>query len=136
MSYALFRIQLEPEENTTTSYIPRTSTPMTKLDKLNSEFLMASKEVARIKVIYLAKKRELVEIETELVNAKESEYRARERYETFRDTLVIESSREDERHEEIAGYMDRKEASMKSIENEAPLERVWSGSLDVSKPKT
>ena|ERR1700733_8647462 len=108
---------------------------MTKLEELNAEFLMSSKEVERIKDMYLAKKRELTAIETQLVEARENERAARDRYETYCSTYVIESSLDDWRREEIAAFAKRMPDVMATIAHEEPLAPVWTGTLDGAKPR-
>lgn len=107
---------------------------MTKLEQLNAEFIVSSKEVNRIKEVFLAKKKELTQIEDQLVEARERELRARDDYESYRDTRV-ESSIEDERREEIASFAKRMPAVMLLIEHEEPIARVWTGTLDTVKPR-
>jgi hypothetical protein len=98
---------------------------MTKVQQLKEALTTAQSQKELAKTRFLAKKRELVEVETQLVEATENERAAKEALETYQSTFEIESSVEDERAAEIEDYRGRRMANaMKAIENEAPIAPV------------
>lgn len=108
---------------------------MTKLEKLNSQLAVASNEVAHLKEVFLAKKKELIETETLLVEAREIARSIQDQVDVYKNTFEIEHSLDDERDAEIAAFKKRMPEMMKKIENEAVIPIVWSGTLDTVKEK-
>lgn len=108
---------------------------MTKIEKLTSQLNIITNDVAALTAVYLAKKKELVAIESDLVEAREAERNVKDKIDAYRNEFEIEHSLDDERAAEIEGFRSRMADAMSKIENEKPIEKVWSGSIGVVKGK-
>ncbi len=89
--------------------------------KLKIELKAANEHLEACKKSYLSKKRELDNVETVLVEAREAHRKAQEALETFQFTQVGETSIADDKATEIAIYKERMPALLKSIEHEKPI---------------
>jgi chromosome segregation ATPase len=108
---------------------------MTKIEKLQSQLVAVKNEVERCKTVFLAKKRELIEIENSLVEARENERRIQGQIDEYRNTFEIEHSLDDERLAEIEAYRKRMPEMMEKIKNEPVIPIVNSGTLGTMKDK-
>jgi hypothetical protein len=108
---------------------------MTKIEKLNSQLVVAKNEIEHYKKIYLSKKKELIEIENSLVEARENERHIQYQIDEYKNTFEIEHSLDDERLAEIEAYRQRMPEMMEKIKDEPIIPIVWSGTLGTMKEK-
>jgi len=106
---------------------------MTKIEKLNSQLAVSTNDIAHYTVIYLSKKKELVEIEDSLVEARECQRRIQNQIDEYRNEFEIEHSLDDERLEEIEAYRKRMPEMMEKIKDEPIIPIVNAGTLDTVK---
>ena len=108
---------------------------MTKIEKLQSQLAVASNDVAHYTATYLVKKKELINIEDSIVEARENQRRIQEQIDEYKNTFEIEHSLDDERLAEIEAYRQRMPEMMAKIANEKVIPIVNSGTLDTVKKK-
>lgn len=106
---------------------------MTKLEELTKELNIAKQEELSCKQSYILKKRELMHVETRLVEAKTATIYATEQLENFISNHIGETSLDDHRVWQIEDYKTRMPELMKKIENEPMLKRL--GILDLETKK-
>lgn len=88
---------------------------------LKEKLELCTQDVEDNKQKYLSTKKELVSIETDLINAKEAKIRAEQELYEYESTYVIESSLEDEKDLEVAIYKKRMPELMEKIRDEKPI---------------
>jgi hypothetical protein len=88
---------------------------------LKEKLELCIQDVEDNKQKYLSTKKELVSIETNLINAKESKIRAEQELYEYESTYVIESSLEDEKDLEVEAYKKRMPELMAKIKDERPI---------------
>ena len=95
--------------------------------KLKLKVIEAEKEVEECRRKFFAKRKELTDTETKLMEAKEILLRAAENLREFRNTYIGENSVDEHRDQQIADYRERMPEVMKRIENEPklPYAAIW-----------
>lgn len=106
---------------------------MTKIEKLNSQLVVATNDIAHYKAVFLAKKRELIEIESSLVEARENARHIQNQIDEYRNEFEIEHSLDDERLAEIEAFRQRMPEMMEKIKDEPIIPIVNAGTLDTVK---
>lgn len=100
--------------------------------KLKLKVIEAEKEVEECRKKFFAKRKELTDAETNLVNAKEVLLRSEETLREYRYNYVGENSVMEHRDQQIEEYRQRMPELMKRIENEPQLQYAAIWDLDTT----
>lgn len=96
---------------------------------LKEAVVNASKIAEKASGEFIAKKRELFDYETILVNAREDERKARENLRIYEEEKFIESSREDHDRSTALSLKEKLPDLLKKIECEKPIDKIKLGDL-------